>query len=379
MASGIFAEGRISRNDSVVAKAMRVLAIVPYHLDFCAGQRFRIELWAKELVDRGIETEFLPYTNPRLTDTLYRSTGTIKKGLLSLSALLRQISIAIKTRKPDLIFIYREAAVVGPPVIEKMVRKWGIPIVYDIDEPLFVPYVSPSNGRMNRLKFFSKYDYLLAMSDCVFAVNRAIADHAAELNSNVAVVPMAVDMERYRPIIGKKLNEKPIIAWVGTRTNQPNIEAIVPTLRRLAKDKEFTFRIIADDPMDFDGLDVEFIPWTYGGEVRALQEADIGVTPVGESPWAKWKFFFKTVQFMSTGLPVVAANIGSNIEVIKDGVNGYIANSEGDWYEKLDRLLADRKLRDGLGEEARQTVASRFDIDKQIDFVEEKFKSFRRK
>jgi glycosyltransferase involved in cell wall biosynthesis len=352
---------------------MKVLAIVPYHLDFCAGQRFRIELWAKKLATRGIEVEYLPFTNQNLTDVLYQQGNSFKKATLMLSAFAGQLAKIFKTNKPDLIFIYREAALIGPAIIEKIVRRWKIPIVYDIDEPLFVPYKSPSNGYLNKLKFFSKVDKLFEMSDCVFAVNKAIGDYASKFNKNIEIVPMTVDINRYQPSKTKKVNQKPIIAWVGTRTNQPMIELAVPPMRELAKEKDFTFRIIADDEMKFEGLDVDFVPWAYDVEVPKLQEADIGVIPVKENDWSPYKFFFKTVQFMSLGMPVVASATGSNLEIIEDGVNGFLAKDEKDWHEKLKLLIENTDLRKQFGEKARQTVLERFDIEKQYDFLETKF------
>lgn len=358
---------------------MKVLAIVPYHLDFCAGQRFRIELWAKNLATRGIDVGFLPFTDESLTDVLYQKNKNLKKALLLINCFVRQAARTISADKPDLIFIYREAALVGPAIIEKIVRRWHIPIIYDIDEPLFVPYVSPTSGRLNKLKFFSKIDELFKMSDCVFAVNKAIADYAGKFNDNVRVVPMAVDVERYKPDAAPANNEKPVIAWVGTRTNQPNIELAVPAMRELAKEKDFTFRIIADDQMKFDGLDVDFVPWTYNIEVPKLRQSQIGVVPNIKNDWSQWKFFFKTIQFMSLGMPVVASATGSNLEIIEDGVNGFLVDSEKDWYEKLKLLMEQPDLRKKLGENARKTVLERFDIEKQFDFLESQFNEIRNK
>ncbi|NJM51949.1 MAG: glycosyltransferase family 4 protein [Blastocatellia bacterium] len=329
---------------------MKVLAIVPYHLDFCAGQRFRIELWAKELGKRGIEVEYLPFTNQDLTDVLYQQGKHFAKVALMLSAFIKQLTKTFQTKKPDLIFIYREAAIAGPAIIEKIVGRWNVPIVYDIDEPLFVPYKSPTNGYLNKLRFLSKIDKLFETSDCVFTVNRAIGDYAGKFNKNIEIVPMTVDINRYQPSEAKKINKKPIIAWVGTRTNQPMIELAISPMRQLATEKDFTFRIIADDEMKFEGLDVNFVPWAYDVEVPKLQEADIGIIPVKDSVWSPYKFFFKTVQFMSLGMPVVATATGSNLEIIQDGVNGFLAENEKDWYDKLKILLEDEGLRKEFGE-----------------------------
>jgi glycosyltransferase involved in cell wall biosynthesis len=359
----------------MVEKPVRILAIVPYPVDFCAGQRFRIELWAKYLAEREIEIEFLPFASKKLTDILYQPNQKLKKGGLMIGCFFRQLVKVLNARRPDIVFIYREAALIGPPVIEKLLRHRKIPIVYDIDEPHFVPYVSPTNGHFNKLRFFSKFDQLLKMSTSVFAVNEVIGDYARGLNNNVEIVPMTVDINRYKPNTElRQANDKPRIAWVGTWSNQPNIELAVPAMRELRKEHDFTFRIIADTRIDFEGLDVDFIPWAYDIEVPRLQESDIGVIPVKESNWSKWKFFFKTIQFMGLGMPVVAAATGSNLEIIKDGVNGFLADNEREWYEKLKLLVENPDLRQKLGNAARKTVVEKFDIERQVDFLESKFR-----
>ena len=353
---------------------MKVLAIVPYPIDYCAGQRFRIELWAKHLAERGIEVEFLPFADRDLTDVLYQSNQKIKKGSLLISRFFKQLVEVLKINKPDLIFIYREAALIGPPIIERLVRRWKIPIVYDIDEPLFVPYVSPTNGSFSKLRFFSKVDELFKMSDSVFTVNEAIGNYAKKFNDDVEIVPMTIDINRYKPSEQPKTNGKPKIAWVGTWSNQPNVELAIPSMRELRREHDFTFRIVADAAMSFDGLDVDFVPWAYDIEVPNLQASDIGVVPVKASDWSPWKFFFKTVQFMGLGLPVVASATGSNLEIIQDGVNGFLAETEKDWYEKLKLLIENPELRRRLGSAARKTAVERFDIENQYDFLETKFK-----
>jgi len=349
---------------------LKVLAIVPYHLDYCAGQRFRIELWAKELTKRNIEVDFLPFTNGPLTDILYQKGKYLAKAGLLIGAFLNQLNNVFQAKRPDVVFIYREAAVAGPAIIEKIVRKWNVPIIYDIDEPLFVPYVSPTSGSLNKLKFFSKIDKLMEMSDCVFAVNHAIAGHAKKFNNQVHIVPMTVDVERYKPLESKKNNKHPIVAWVGTRTNQPNIHLAIPAMQKLGKTHDFSFRIIADDPMEIEGVNIDFVPWSYDMEVPMLQQADIGVTPVMESVWSPWKFFFKTIQFMSLGLPVIGSETGSNIGIIENGVNGFLVKNETEWLERLKLLMDDEALRIKLGQQARETIIERFTLSKQFDFIE---------
>lgn len=354
----------------MVEKTIRILAIVPYREDFCAGQRFRIELWASRLADRGIEVEYLPFADQKLTDVLYQPGKTLQKGTLMLRAFVNQLTSVLRAKKPDVIFVYREAALIGPAIIENIVRRWNVPLIYDIDEPHFVPYISPANGSFSKLRFVSKFDGLLRMSDTVFAVNEAIGDYARKFNKNTLIVPMTVDVERYKPSEKHRDTREPKIAWVGTWSNQPNVELAVPAMRQLRKDLEFTFRIVADTPMAFEGLNVDFVQWSYDIEVPKLNECDIGLVPVKKSDWSPWKFFFKTIQFMGLGMPIVATPTGSNLEIIKDGVNGFFAETEKDWYDKLKLLIENPSLRQEMGSEARKTVVEKYNIERQCDFLE---------
>lgn len=354
---------------------MKIAAIVPYHTDFCAGQRFRIELWARLLGERGIEIEYFPFASPSLTGTLYNPGQNFRKASEMLRCYWEQLSHVLRAKRPDAVYIYREAALIGPAWIERLTKRWNAPIIYDIDEPLFVPYVSPRNGRLNQLKCFSKVKTLFEMSDHVLAVNRAIGDYAEQFSRRVSIVPMAVDVERYKPAMNGNGNqlEQPRVAWVGTLTNQPNLELLTEPLSRLTQSHNVVLRIIADEPMKLEGVETEFIPWAYDIEVPRLQECMVGLVPVKPSVWSPWKFFFKLIQYMSLGMPVVATPTGSNLEIIKNGVNGFLADSSDEWYERIKTLVENPELRREMGARARETVEAEFSLARQIDFMETVF------
>jgi glycosyltransferase involved in cell wall biosynthesis len=354
---------------------MKVAALVPYHTDFCAGQRFRIELWAKHLERRGIEVEYFPFASRTLTSALYREGRKLEKTQQMLSCFLDQLRRVLSASRPDVVFIYREASLIGPALIESLSRRWKVPIIYDIDEPIFVPYQSPRNGRLNALKFASKTHSLFRMSAHVFAVNKAIGDYAARFTQKISIVPMAVDIERYRPGRGPEQPKPLKIGWVGSLTTQPNLELVVEPLAKIFQTRGAELRVIADEPMTLPGLEVEFFTWSYSQEVALLQECQIGILPVKPSAWSPWKFFFKLIQYMSLGLPVVATPIGSNLEIIEDGVNGFLADSSEEWYDRLVTLIDNPELRASMGQAARKTVEAHFSLTRQIDFIESAFRS----
>lgn len=354
---------------------MRVAALVPYHQDYCAGQRFRVETWARHLESRGISFSFLPFASPQLTSVLYEHGNVLAKAASMARCCWNQTARVLRESRPDVVYIYREAALVGPAFIERLARRWRVPIVYDLDEPLFEPYVSPANGRLTALKWLSKTDDLMRMSDRVWAVNRAISDYASRFSRRVEIVPMAVDTERYRPAPPLEGDAPLRVGWVGTRTSQPNLETVIEPLARLHASHEAKLSVVADEPMSFESLPVEFIPWSWDVEVPSMHRCQIAVVPVKPDSWSPWKFFYKLIQCMSMSLPVVASPIGSNVEIIEDGRTGFLAGTADEWYDRLRRLAEDPELRRSMGAAARRVVEERFSLDGQIDFLERELKA----
>ena len=65
---------------------------------------------------------------------------------------------------------------------------------------------------------------------------------------------------------------------------------------------------------------------------------------------------------MACGVPVVASAVGVNRDIIQDGVNGFLASTDGEWVEKLGRLLADPEIRRRFGEAGRRTIEERYSL-----------------
>jgi len=71
---------------------------------------------------------------------------------------------------------------------------------------------------------------------------------------------------------------------------------------------------------------------------------------------------------MSSGLPVVATNVGGIPEIVEDGVNGFLVQSKNPEAiaERILDLNADPALRRRLGEAARKTILERYTAEKIV-------------
>ncbi len=109
-------------------------------------------------------------------------------------------------------------------------------------------------------------------------------------------------------------------------------------------------------PFQFPASTVDNPTWSLEREVELFNTCDVGVYPLADDEWSKGKCGFKAIEFMACGVPVVAAAVGVNREIIQDGENGFLASTDDEWVDKLARLLADAELRRRFAEAGRRTI-----------------------
>jgi glycosyltransferase involved in cell wall biosynthesis len=177
----------------------------------------------------------------------------------------------------------------------------------------------------------------------------------------VVVIPTAIDAQRFCPRQAPRPDGPPIIGWIGSPSTTYYLERLLPVVRRLRQRHAFEFKVIgAGGRFQTNGLAMTCLPWRLEREVEDVQSLDIGIYPLPDDAWALGKGGFKTIQYMSAGIPVVASPVGVNRQIIRDGENGLLASTEEEWVRALSRLLEDADLRRRLGQAGRQTVLERY-------------------
>ena len=358
---------------------MRVLALVPGLYDISPSQRYRIEQWEPLLRERGVEITYEPFECPELNALLYHPGRMPKKLQLVAKGLGRRFDAVRKAREYDLVYILREAALLGPPVFERMVHKTGVPIVFDFDDAIFVSYRSPSNGYLSYLKFAGKTKTICRLAAHVMVGNPYLAEYARQYNERVTVVPTTIDTRTYHVPPPKNSDGPLIIGWTGSHSTVQHLDTLRGALKKLAARENFRLRVIGTPVYELAPIDVEAMRWRAKTEVDDLRPIDIGVMPLPEDKWSKGKCGAKALQFMGMGIPTVCSPVGVNTEIIQDDQNGFLARTEDEWVDKLTRLLRSAELRRRLGQAGRATVEQKYSAISQAPRVYEIFKSVLRK
>lgn len=354
---------------------MRLLAIVPSVYDTSPGQRFRLEQWEPHLRRLGVEITYEAFEDPELSATLHKPGNVPRKMRLIASAVSRRASLLRKLRDYDAVYVFREAALFGPPVFERLGHRSGVPMIFDFDDAVFVPYVSPSNGYLSYLKFPTKTKTICRLATHVIAGNPYLADYARQTNKNVSIVPTTIDTDKYSIMPRQTNNRVPVIGWSGSFSTVQHLDALAPALRRLAQKENFRLVVIGTPVYKIDGVDVEAMPWRSATEVSDLRQIDIGIMPLPDEAWSRGKCGLKALQYMALGIPTVCSPVGVNSEIIHDSVNGFLAGTEDEWVAKLTQLLKDSELRARLGAAGRETVETKYSAAVQAPRVYEILRS----
>ena len=246
---------------------LRALALVSKEKGVSPGQRFRIEQWEHDLrCGHGIAIEYAPFESPALSRILYQDGKAIEKGMLLLKDMLERRAALTASRRYDVVVIYREAALIGPPIYEWLISRAGVPIVYDFDDAIWTTPKRSAvavNHRFRSLKFTGKTATICRLADVVTVGNEYLASWARQHCSSVHVVPTSIDLGAY-PIQPAPPEDAPFtIVWSGTFSTLEHLEHARRPLEKLARRRPVRLNVICDRPLarPIAGVDMRFIRW----------------------------------------------------------------------------------------------------------------------
>jgi glycosyltransferase involved in cell wall biosynthesis len=355
---------------------VKFLILTPYLYGTAAGPRSSIELWERVLEPEGITFEYASFEDQRLHDVIYQPGQTATKTWEVLKALSRRIPAMGALDRVDGVLVYREAALIGPAVIERWVARKGLPIIYQLDDPLYVPYRSPSNGYLSYLKVFGKVAKICRLSKVVIANSRQHVEYATRFNAEVRQIPSIVDGDRYTYRPTERDPSKPVcVGWSGSPSTAPNLKEIQQVLSGLGSRDDVRLHFIGSDSFDLPGVRHTAQEWRPETEIEDLRQLDVGLLPLPVDEWTKRKFYLKLVQYMALGIPAVCAPLGSNPDVIEHGATGYLADSPGEWRDGIERLVGDPELRQKMGRRAAKIAHQRYTLQANKEEIVDAFRS----
>lgn len=349
---------------------MRILFLIPYPPGRAPSQRFRFEQYLAALTAAGHRYTLAPFLSEATWAILYKAGHTLAKVLGILAGFARRLGLLLRVPGYDFVFIHREAAPIGPPVLEWLIAKvLGKKVIYDFDDAIWLQDPASEQTFISRLKWQQKVGSLCRWAHKVSCGNAYLRDYARQFNPGGALLnPTTLDTDHLHNQVRDQAlaaGQVPVVGWTGTHTTLRHLDVVWPVLAQLEREGfAFEFRVIANQPpvapAGFGSL--RYSPWHKETEIADLLRFHVGLMPLVDDPWARGKCAFKALQYMALGMPALVSPVGMNTEVVQDGANGFVCGPPAEWEAALRQLLANHALRARQGATARRTIVERYSV-----------------
>lgn len=277
-------------------------------------------------------------------------------------------------------------------------RRMGVPTVYDIDDQIFDPRLSPPPfedyaGRIppeihaHLTIDTATFAAAMALCDRVMVSTPALADQVAAVLSAPRPIHLrrnlvggvlaalrgeAALMARARALARAGGQGAPVEILYGsaTKAHKGYFDRVVwPALTDLARRRpDLRITLLGDFaglavPADLaDRLTVEADLLDYPAYLRRLAQADIAIAPLDLAPVTDAKSELKWFEAAALGVAAVVSPTRTYREILTDGVEALFAETREDWVTRLDRLAGDADLRAALVAASQARIARDYDL-----------------
>ena len=214
---------------------------------------------------------------------------------------------------------------------------------------------------------------MLQAADGAIVATEALAAHARQWGKRAWVHRNAFSLEMLSAaeaaFRGRRHRGKSVVIGyaAGTPTHERDFAVVEPILREILERHENTeVRLIGNvtgsEAWGGASRRVSRVPFTSWQQLPSvLADLDVNLAPVELGrPFCEAKSEIKYVEAALVRVATVASSTGAFSYAIRDGHNGFIAKTQAEWRDALERLVVDPDLRTRVGRNAYDDVVRRY-------------------
>ncbi len=331
-----------------------------------ASSRLRSLQYLPALEDQGIEVTVSSLFDEQYLRELYAEGRRSK--VRSLFLYLKRLFVLLTVFRYDMLWIEKEIFPHFPAIFEKLLAFFGVKYVVDYDDAIFHNYDLAGSALTRRL-LGRKIDTVMAHASCVAAGNQYLADRALNAGAKrVEIIPTVVDHTRYADSFRVDGNQL-VIGWIGSPSTQGYVVDIKDALEAVCDKTGARLMLVGatkEVKDQLSGIPVDVVPWSEDTEAKSIAKMNVGIMPLVDGPWEKGKCGYKLIQYMASGVPVVASPVGVNVGIVIESGAGYLAGSSVEWEDALLALLGSDQCRYASGRAGRAAVYETYSLRAQL-------------
>lgn len=344
--------------------------------------RVRCYNFARELRKYSFQTEVLSYKDhlgSRFSETEMYGIPDRWKLWLNLKALL-----FLRRYKNQYVYLQKIHYHAG--VVYRLARRGYVKLVFDLDdwdESCLCLFNRPVLNQF----FFGSNDYTTIvgrtaeMAKFCIVASHSLLENISNYNPHTHLLHTGVDADNFayyeRP-------DKPEIlcGWTGLVWGETVLKSVIMMIEAFARAHDqldsLKLMIIGGGQLmpqlkeiirsSFHTYPIIMKEWVHPDQmVDMLHSFDIGLLPLQSSTdndltWIKSKSPTKFFEYLATGLPTVASNIGEVSHIVEQNRNGFLVSSLEEFTEKILLLARNHNLRKEMGQSARRTIERQYNL-----------------
>lgn len=358
---------------------MRIGIFTDSYRPYTSGVVHSIDLFTRDLISLGHEVNIFAPSYPKYEkdSRVFRFASvpapTNRDFSLAIPFSLR-LKPAIKRLKPDIIHVH------SPFMLgrlgAKYARSLGVPLVFTF-HTLYDMYIHYVPIGQNLARDITKRYYREFCNGCdlVITPTDIIAEHLRNngITTEIRSVPTGIDIESFKPEYRFHAHKKHglpedtrILLCVGRLGKEKNLEFIIEVYARILHRHPDTMLVMVGGGPEKNNL--ENLARELGIENNVIFTGNLDRQEVIRYYCSAYVFVFASVtetqglvlgEAKAAGVPSVAVRAFGVSEMVKDGEDGFLTEESLDSFEsRLEQIMADRELRDRMGQAALRNVAA---------------------
>jgi glycosyltransferase involved in cell wall biosynthesis len=276
------------------------------------------------------------------------------------------------------------------PVFNNMLwaKQHGTVCIYEIDDDLF--HIEPTNIMAHKAYNLTPnvkdnmMDYIRNVDALTVSTEYLATEMRRYTKAPVYVLPNSLDFSvwnrhyKSRQRVMAEKDGRVVIGWAGSSSHLGDFAVCVDALVHILETMPNVYvKFVGENFGKFDEfkhLQHKVISdgWqSPDGFGQSLAEFDIGIIPLADNIFNRSKSNIKFLEYSAMGIPTIASDMEPYKE-IEQGKTGFkVSDRFKDWKKALMDLIGNEELRHHIGQNARQYVMERYDIDKNYHMWEE--------
>jgi len=232
--------------------------------------------------------------------------------------------------------------------------------VFDFDDAIYTrpgkPYSIIAGFRVKR-----RMQLWLKRSDVVTTSSIFLSEYAKRFTDSVKIIPMALDLDLWKPKENRPDDGSITIGWAGSPVNINLVERLDEIMSRLSDKYQFVkFKIFSGQKPNLN-TPFAYHPFQPGSEPDFVRNLDIGLLPLNDDEFSKGKSPIKAIQYISCGVPVVGQGIGATCEILNSR-NSISVSDNKEWIQALETLIMNRDIIKSMGAAGRKHAEENFNF-----------------